>query len=87
MLKVIQEEQQLLLMYIILQTVEQRLVAGFLDPECLSDSDGDQAGGPDRLQRHECNPIGKGLLQLGCRCETQAGFVSANKSWVNLLDF
>ena len=59
LLKVVQQERQVLITQISFQEFEQRTWSGFLDPQCFGDDRNYQRRVPDRSQRDEANARGE----------------------------
>ncbi len=65
---------------IVLDTVEERLAAGLPHAECLSDGGNHQVGVADRGQRDVAQPVGKGILEVGCDVQAQARLANAGRA-------
>ena len=77
LLKVVQQQQEVLLVQECFQQVEQWLSCDFFDVERLGDGRHDQRGIADGSQVHEIHAIGEPVTQFCCHLQAQAGFAGA----------
>src|SRR6266568_700248 len=80
LLKVVQEEEHVLVLHLLLHVLKQGLAGYFADVKRLSNGGHNERGIADGGQVHEKDAIGEAVTQLSCHLQAQAGLARATRT-------
>src|SRR5947208_15787436 len=77
LLKVVQEEEHVLVLQLLLHVLKQELTAPFADVKRLSNRGHNQSGITNWAHDHDKDAIGEAVTQLGCHLQASASLAGA----------
>src|SRR6266566_10150769 len=80
LLKVVEQQQQLLVFQVCFQEVEHRLIANLFGSKFLSDSGNDQVRIADGGQRNEADTVGEVIEQVARDLQAQVSFADTTRA-------